>query len=66
MEGISIEKLVWASRTGDRQAYSVLMERYYRYIYLTCLSQTGDVHDAEDLCQEVFIKGYQYCPVVEF
>ena len=43
---------------GDQMAYTQLMDRYYKPVYLFCLGYLGDVHDAEDITQEVFLKGY--------
>jgi RNA polymerase sigma-70 factor (ECF subfamily) len=50
-----IEELVLAAQRGDGNAFSVLyeehIERVYRYIYM----RVGQVEEAEDLAQEVFL-----------
>ncbi|MFC1766699.1 RNA polymerase sigma factor [Planctomycetota bacterium] len=56
MEDRSVEVLVRASWSGDREAFARLMERYYRSIYLTCLSQLVNIHDAEDVAQDTFMQ----------
>lgn len=58
MDPSSVKKLVWSARAGDQEAYSQLMAIYYKPIYLLCLGHLGDGHDAEDVTQEVFLKGY--------
>lgn len=58
MDEQSLDNLVGASCRGDQAAYSELMGRYYQPVYLYCLGCLGDVHDAEDITQEVFFKGY--------
>ena len=59
MASQSIETLVVSAQAGQRQAYAQLMERTYKSIYLLCLSQVGDAHDAEDCTQEAFLKGFE-------
>ena len=50
-----IEELVLAAQKGDGNAFSVLyeehVEKVYRYIYM----RVGQVEEAEDLTQEVFL-----------
>ena len=41
---------------GDRQAFSALLEEYYRMIYNTAFKWTGNQEDSEDIAQEVCIK----------
>ncbi len=53
-------ELVARCRQGDDAAWSVLVERFSRYVYAICsqgfrLSQ----HDAEDVFQDVFAKAYE-------
>jgi len=54
----SDEKLIAASRTGDKSAYATLVEKYYRHIFLVCLGVIGNVHDAEDTAQDIMLKGF--------
>ena len=52
------ENLVAASRTGDKSAYALLVKRHYKHVFLVCLGILGTVHDAEDIAQDVMLKGY--------
>ena len=49
---------VKASQAGDKQAYTELIRRYYASVYLLCAGLLGNPSDAEDVAQEVFLKGY--------
>jgi RNA polymerase sigma-70 factor, ECF subfamily len=45
---------------GDLQAFGALYDRYAGLIRALCLHETGhDFHAAQDLCQEVFLRGYR-------
>jgi RNA polymerase sigma-70 factor (ECF subfamily) len=44
---------------GQRSAYAVLYDRYRRLIEALCFDATGDVVEAQDLSQEVFLLGLQ-------
>lgn len=52
------EQHVTAAQAGDQQAYAELIRRYYPSVYLLCLGRMGNASDAEDIAQEVFLKGY--------
>lgn len=47
------------AKRGDHSAYNELVKRYLKYIFAVCMGVLGDCHDAEDLTQDVFIKGFQ-------
>jgi RNA polymerase sigma-70 factor (ECF subfamily) len=55
----SDEDLLARARKGDAEAFGDLYERYlgpiYRYLYY----RVGDVHEAEDLTETVFLKVWQ-------
>ena len=59
MDDFSDDILVAASRRGDKRAYSVLVKRHYRYVFGMCFGILGNFHDAEDVCQEAMLKGYE-------
>jgi RNA polymerase sigma-70 factor, ECF subfamily len=44
---------------GDRQAYALLVEEYKAPIYNLAYRMTNNLHDADDLTQETFIRAYQ-------
>lgn len=54
--------LVTAFRNGNREAFAELVRRYSRHITLTILRIVGDLEDARDLSQEVFLKAYTGLP----
>ena len=43
---------------GNRDSYGVLVRNYTGFVYTMALRMTGDHHMAEDLCQEIFLKGW--------
>lgn len=57
MTSTDIGQLVGLAREGDRAAYAGLIRGHYQQVFLTCLGVLGNQHDAEDLAQEVFMKG---------
>jgi len=48
--------LVDAARVGDEGAIATLYNRYFPRVYRYMLVRTGNVGDAEDLAEEVFIR----------
>jgi RNA polymerase sigma-70 factor (ECF subfamily) len=52
------EDVFRACRRGDKAAYSVLAERYYRHVFALCLGMLANAHDAEDITQETLLKGF--------
>jgi RNA polymerase sigma-70 factor (ECF subfamily) len=43
---------------GDRTSYGRLYDRYAALIRAVCHDSTRDLHEAQDLCQEVFLRAY--------
>ncbi len=56
--------------SGDRAAYSILLNSYFEKVYQKMLKMTGDANDAEDLTMEAFSKAFakleQYTPDFSF
>lgn len=52
------ENLVAACRSGDKNAYAILVRRHYKHVFLVCLGMLGTVHDAEDVAQDAMLKGF--------
>jgi RNA polymerase sigma-70 factor (ECF subfamily) len=48
--------LIHSAQQGDRQAFAVLVERYWNRLYRWLYHLTHDRHSAEDLAQETFLK----------
>jgi RNA polymerase sigma-70 factor, ECF subfamily len=47
---------------GDRDAYRVLMERYFQAVVRVAFRITGDEADAEEVAQEAFLRAYNKLP----
>lgn len=48
--------LVARIRRGDEGAADVLLRRHFRSAYLVAFARAGNALDAEDICQDAFIK----------
>ena len=48
--------LAQKAATGDMGAFELLYQRHSRRVFSLCLRMTGNVSEAEDLAQEVFIQ----------
>jgi RNA polymerase sigma-70 factor, ECF subfamily len=57
--GISDAMAVERTLGGDRDAYRVLVERHSRSVYQMAYRMTGNKHDAEEVVQEAFLRGYK-------
>jgi len=58
--------LIRAHAAGDRAAFDALAARHKDRLFNLCFWFLGDFHEAEDVCQEVFIKIYQSIPKFRF
>ena len=55
------QELVRACRRGDERAWSLLVERFSRYVYaIVAQAYRLPEHDAEDVFQEVFARTYEH------
>jgi RNA polymerase sigma-70 factor (ECF subfamily) len=50
---------VTKARTGDTDAYRVLVERHSRALFRLAFRMTGNEQDAEDVVQESFLRAYR-------
>jgi RNA polymerase sigma-70 factor, ECF subfamily len=50
---------VMRAKTGDRQAFADLYDRFAPLVRAVAYDATGRLQDAEDLCQEVFLQVYR-------
>lgn len=56
---LPVEKeLVLKAKNGDRGAYRILVEKYQGKVYSLVFSLVRNREDAEDICQETFVKAY--------
>ena len=58
METRSDEELVRAAQAGDISAFNDLVRRCRTGIVTELTGLTGNIHDAEDVAQEAFLRGY--------
>ena len=58
-EAVSDAIAVERTLAGDRDAYRVLVERHSRMVYRMAFRMMGDAHEAEEVVQEAFVRGYQ-------
>lgn len=56
---ISDAQAVERTLAGERDAYRVLVERHSRNVYQLAYRMMGNPHDAEEVVQEAFLRGYQ-------
>jgi RNA polymerase sigma-70 factor (ECF subfamily) len=47
------------ARHGDNAAFEMLIRRYFRPAYLIALAQLGESSDAEDACQDAFVRCWE-------
>jgi len=53
-DAIAVERTL----AGDRDAYRVLVERHSHNVFRLAYRMTGNRHDAEEVVQEPFLRGY--------
>jgi RNA polymerase sigma-70 factor (ECF subfamily) len=58
-ETTSVEYLVVAAQAGDRRAFGELFVRFQHMVYAVALRLLGDHFEAQELCQEVFVKAME-------
>ena len=51
--------LVEQTRAGDEKAFGLLIRRHYRVSFAIALGMLGERADAEDVCQDAFIKALE-------
>ena len=52
--------LLARARSGDEDAFGVLVAPYLRELHVHCYRMLGSVHDAEDVLQEVLMRAWRY------
>jgi len=51
--------LISSFKRGDKSAFEEIVLRYQDRIYNLCIYMLGNIHEAEDVAQDTFIKAYQ-------
>lgn len=54
----SDEQLIEAVKSGKREAYGTLMDRYHKMVYGLCFRMTGNMPDADELAHDAFVEAY--------
>jgi RNA polymerase sigma-70 factor (ECF subfamily) len=52
--------LVGRARHGDAAAFEALLKRHFRASYLVAMAQLGEPAEAEDACQDAFVKAWDH------
>ena len=61
-QGETLERLVQCAQAGNRDAFDQLISFFEKKVMKTALYLTGNLADAEDVAQEVYIKIFQQLP----
>lgn len=56
---VDVEYVVEQVKLGDKQGYTIIINRFQKQIYLYCYYLLGNKEDAEDAVQDIFIKGFE-------
>ncbi|MFB9279754.1 RNA polymerase sigma factor [Cohnella cellulosilytica] len=59
MEQAETERIVKAIKLGDSESYGKLVEAYQQQIFRYCFHMLGQLQEAEDVTQDVFVKGFE-------
>jgi len=59
MKRLSDEELVIRTIDGEKEAFSILVERYQNQIFSLAYRLGGDYDEARDMAQEAFLRVYQ-------
>ena len=54
-----VHELVERAKAGDRQAFTGLYDQFAPLVRSVAYDTTGSLHEAEDLCQDVFLQAYR-------
>ena len=54
-----VSALVKRVKHGETKAFEELVIIYQKFVYGTVLADVGNIHDAEDISQEVFLKAWK-------
>ncbi|HZN68493.1 MAG TPA: sigma-70 family RNA polymerase sigma factor [Tepidisphaeraceae bacterium] len=62
----SDEELMRRTQNGDRQAFSLLYERYSASVLSYLYRMLGNVEDVESIGQEVFLRAFRFAPTYRY
>lgn len=55
----SVENIVNEIRNGHVEKYEILIKKYQKQLYRYIYYMVGDIYEAEDILQDVFLKAYE-------
>jgi RNA polymerase sigma-70 factor (ECF subfamily) len=58
--GATVDSVIAKAKAGDNQAFEALMIKYQRQVMGTSMRLLGNLDDARDAVQEVFLRLYKY------
>ena len=59
MEAVEADRLVRIVKEGNRECYGLLVTAYQQQIFKYCFHMLGQLHEAEDVTQDVFVRGLE-------
>lgn len=59
MELAEVDQMVRAVKNGDKDSYGTIVANYQQEIFKYCFHMLGQLHEAEDVTQDVFVKGLE-------
>src|SRR3954468_898313 len=62
----SDEELMRRTQNGDKQAFSLLYERYSQSVLSYLYRMLGSVEDVESIGQEVFLRAFRFAPTYRY
>ena len=62
----SDEELMRRAQNGDRQAFSIVYERYSSAVLSYLYRMLGNVEDVESIGQEVFLRAFRFAPTYRY
>src|SRR3954471_19613289 len=62
----SDEELMRRAQNGDRQAFSLVYERYSSAVLSYLYRMLGNVEDVESIGQEVFLRAFRFAPTYRY
>jgi RNA polymerase sigma-70 factor (ECF subfamily) len=62
----SDEELMRRAQNGDRQAFSLIYERYSSAVLSYLYRMLGNVEDVESIGQEVFLRAFRFAPTYRY
>ena len=60
------QKLVFQTLSGDREAFSQLIQKYNNMVYAYVLVKVGDPRDSDDVMQEIFMRAYRHLNQLQY